>query len=102
MPAHPDRRVAAISWNVGCQLQLPEGIGRMTDTTPGFKPHDRFGGAIAGCAYQQAGPLDSMGEKYFAEPCVRYHSAFLPVVIPAESGRCPRQWKVCGRRRRQI
>jgi hypothetical protein len=33
----------------------------MTDTTREFKPRDRFGGAIAGGASQQAGPLDSMG-----------------------------------------
>jgi hypothetical protein len=30
----------------------------MTDTTREFKPRDRFGDAIRGGAYQQAGPLD--------------------------------------------
>jgi len=49
------------SWNVGRQLQLPEGIGSMTDTTTEFKLRDRFCGAVAGGAYQQAGSLDSMG-----------------------------------------
>ena len=44
--------------SVGCQLQLPEGTGSMTDTTREFKPRDRFGDAIRGGAYQQAGPLD--------------------------------------------
>src|ERR1039458_2392069 len=82
------------------KLQLPEGTGSMTDTHRELKPRDRFGDAIAGGAYQQAGALDSMEEEYFAEPRARDYSAFLPVVIPAESGSCPRQWKAVGDHRR--
>ena len=50
----------------------------MTETTWEFKPRDPFGGAVAGSAYQQAGPLDSMEINILRS---RVHRIILPFCL---------------------